>query len=188
MSDVELGKMITTPQERDAIHVACVPLIAGEDLYAGQRFRLRYGHNDVAMCADYNDDDAIGIIDPFLGNNDRIREGDEVWGLLFPNTVTGMRHEWQHPAFENVEKTDNDHELWIRNFCERWHFSFNELIDAAISPSRNEDWRYVVAHGIDLHSPGELGADHDLFWHHLEGYTGQIVEIVEGWAGLVVVK
>ncbi len=170
MSDIELGKLITTPQERDAVHVAIIPMIAGEELYPGQRFRLKYGTTDVAMCADYNEEDAIGIIDPFLVNNDRITEGVEVWGMLFPNTVTGMRHHWQHPAFANVERTDDEHELWLRNFCDEWNFDFKELIDAGIG---DDDWRYVVARGHDLHSPGELGEDLDLFWRHLEGYTGR---------------
>ncbi len=171
--DIQLGKKITTPQQRDAVHVAIVPLIAGEDhLYPGQRFRLKYGTSNIAMCADYNDEDAVGIIDPFLENNAHVRAGDQVWGMLFPNTVTCMRHHWQHPAFEaeNVEITDDEHELWLREFCDEWNFDFNDLISAGTSTG---DGRYVTARGKDLHSVVELGEDHALFWLHLEGYTGQ---------------
>jgi hypothetical protein len=41
----------------------------------------------------------IGIVDPFL--DQPVRPGEEFWVFVYPNTITGMRHYWQHPAFAN---------------------------------------------------------------------------------------
>lgn len=176
MSDVTLGNLITGEAERDAIHVAVVPLVAGETLRVGEKFRLAHGSTEVAMRGDYEVDGnnpPIGIVDPFLDGY-HVTEGQRFWGMLFQNTVTGMRHHWQNPSFENISLSTNIHEQWIREFCDRWNFSFDELIENAGS---NEEWRYVTAMGSDLHSASELGEGEEaLFWHHFQGYTGKIFD------------
>lgn len=153
---------------RDAVHVAIIPVIAGESLYAGAYFKLAYGSTTSALMCGYGQQDAIGVIDPFLGNMVHIKKGDKCWGMLFPDSVTGMRHHWKHTTIDNVEKPKDEHELWIRRFCDEWNFDYNELIANATS---TDDWRYVVARGKDLHSARELGGDEDLFWEHLEALT-----------------
>lgn len=63
---------------------------------------------------------------------------------------------------------------WLRNFADEWYFDFNELIYEADREELANNWgRYVVAHGVDLHSRGELGEDHDIFWQNLSIYTGK---------------
>jgi len=171
-SDVKLGELIVGPAERDAIHVAVVPLVAGEELYSGSKFRLAFGSTQVALRGDYNDKDsgnpAIGVVDPFLGDL-YIRKGQRFWGVLFPGTVTGMRHHWQHPAFDHPPKAGNEHELWLRQFADKWNFDFEELISAG-----KGDSEYVVAQGVDCHSKNDLDDDeHTLFWHHLEAHVGK---------------
>lgn len=169
MTDIVLGKLIDSPQERDAIHVAVVPLIAGEDLYCGTRFKLAFGTTDVALKGNYNEKEAIGVVDPFLSDRIIIRKGQQFWGLLFPGTVTGMRHHWRHPSFENIPVAKNEHEQWLRTFCDKYNFDFDELIEAGIGVNE-----YVVARGKDLHSSKELETGEEtLFWEHLEGYTGR---------------
>ena len=189
MHDIQLGQKITTDQERDAIHIAVIPLVAAGEFLPGQPFRLAYTDNTKAVPVTTADStDCIGIIDPFLDENEYIGEGDRVWGVLFPNTVTGMRHHWEHPAFSEtesvIETVNNDEEEeeesnqltrqehwdWIRDFADRWRFDLDELVSNAKSFNA---WRYATARGRDLHSAGELEEDHDLFWYHLEGYTGQ---------------
>jgi hypothetical protein len=176
MTEPKLGKKITGEANRDAIHIAVVPLIAGQELRPGQSFRLAYGTSDTAIpSADEYGREAIGIVDPYLGHESanwrdwRVEVGERFWGFLMPGTVTGMRHHWQHPSFDNVPIPANEHELWLRQFCDRWNFDYDELIAAGIGC---EEDRYVVAQGIDLHSRGELGEDYDLFWSHLEALTG----------------
>lgn len=173
---VNLGYFPDEKAERDAVHVAVIPLYAGERLSRGSKVKLKYGSVKVAMCAEYNEKDAIGIVDPFLKDYE-VPENGRFWCMLFPGSVTGMRHHWAHPSFEEdkVPKAKTVHEEWIRDFCDRWNFNYDELINAATSRIPN-DWRYVTAHGHDLHSRAELGEDHDLFWEHLQELMGDIYD------------
>lgn len=181
MSDVNLGSLITKQQERDAVHIAVVPLIAGEELTAGEPFRLKIGTVDVALNGIYNTKSskhevkAIGVVDPFLPMGKRwLEPGDRFWGLLYPETVTSMRHHWQHPAFNGAPAPMSIHETWLREFADKWNFKFSDLIAAGTGEGIDPDWRYVTAYGKDLHSADELDTgDEDLFWHHLEAYTGK---------------
>jgi hypothetical protein len=177
MTEPKLGKKITGEASRDAIHIAVVPLIAGQELHAGETFRLAWGTDNTAIrAADEYGFDAIGIVDPYLGHgvdnwrDYRVLQGERFWGFLMPGTVTGMRHQWQHPAFDNIQLPANEHERWLLSFCDRWNFDYDLLIDAGVGC---EEDRYIVANGVDLHSRAELGEDHDLFWHHLEALTGR---------------
>ena len=177
-NDAILGKLIDsdTPQERDAIHVAVVSLIAGENLPKGGKFRLAFGTTNTAIRGEYNGDQqpsgAIGIVDPFL-REWQVEKGKRFWGLLFPGTVTGMRHHWQHPAFENVAIAKDEHELWLRKFADKWNFDFDEMIQSGTGTG-DPEWRYVTARGRDLHDDSGLDSgEENLFWIHLEGFTGK---------------
>lgn len=92
MSDVVLGKLIETPQIRDAIHVAVVPMKASEMLRPGQRVGI------IADGISGPATDAVGIVDPYL--TDVVPKGAMFWLCLLPNTVSGMRHHWSHPLFD----------------------------------------------------------------------------------------
>lgn len=94
MNDLGLGKLITTPQKRDAIHVAIAPVIAAHDLAPGQRVGFaKKGNTELVGAGGAS----IGIVDPFL--KEVVREGERFWLFLYPNTVTSLRHEWSHPLF-----------------------------------------------------------------------------------------
>ena len=151
-----IGKIITSPQERDAIHIAVAPMTAAELLQPGQHVGLT--HNGAAGFSD----DPIGVVDPFLRTV--VRKGAKFWLFLYPNTITSLRHEWIHPAF--VASAKQESERWLLDFADTWEMNYNLMFDGAVRGD------YVTA-GVDLHGRDELGADHDLFWHHLEVVTGR---------------
>ncbi len=151
-----IGKIITTPQERDAIHIAVAPMTAAELLQPGQHVGLT--HDGAAGFSN----DPIGVVDPFLKTV--VRKGAKFWLFLYPNTITSLRHEWIHPAF--VVSAKQESELWLRGFADEWSMNYEHMIDDAV------DGGHIVA-GTDLHGPAALGADHDLFWRHLEVVTGK---------------
>lgn len=169
-NELGIGNKITGTASKDAIHIAVVPLKAYSKMYPGDSFVLLENGSNVAVPVIKNNNEAIGIVDPFLQTT--VEEGESFWGFIKPGTVTGMRHEWQHPAFGGIVKTDikvdiTESEEWIQMFCDQWNFDYDTLIQEAINGG------YIVADGIDLHCAYELGEDHDLFWKHLEIVTGK---------------
>ena len=91
----EFGKLITNGERRrDAVHVATAPVTAAEDLSPGQHVGFIREDNLEWVGTSTN---PIGIVDPFLV--DSVREGERFWLWLYPNTITGLRHAWTHPAF-----------------------------------------------------------------------------------------
>lgn len=95
MSDVTLGKLIDETAQRDAIHIAIAPVIASQSLMPGEHCGLIAGSDNTAGGAACTR--PIGIVDPFL--TQRIEAGERFYLFLYPQTVTGMRHHWSHPAF-----------------------------------------------------------------------------------------
>lgn len=95
-----IGKLIEGDYQRDAIHIAVAPVTADEILYPGQRVEFVEGKQGRVKENRRASHVAVGIIDPFLDG--RIYPDQKCWLFLFPNTITGMRHEWQHPAFERA--------------------------------------------------------------------------------------
>lgn len=97
-SDVVLG---TVPQDgamRDAVHVAILPMVATRELQPGEHLRS-------------------GIVDPFIKGP--VRPGERYWILLYPQTVTSLRHVWEHPAFPTEEslppKRRSEADVWEDN-------------------------------------------------------------------------
>lgn len=89
---VALGKIIppAQPAHRDAVHVAVLPVVADQDLSAGDRVGVRNGR------ASRRFQPHIGVVDPFL--TDAVLVDQRCYVCLFPGTVTGMRHHWTHPS------------------------------------------------------------------------------------------
>lgn len=128
----KLGQLITGEARRDAIHIAVAPVMVAEGLYAGDRVKVEDG---IAYQAD---DDAVGIIDPFLRSRRLLQKGERYWVLLFPNTITSLRHEWVHPAFDTVPPTPAEQAdavsvswRWITEFARELDQTVNRLMDAA---------------------------------------------------------
>jgi len=89
--------------KRDAVHMAVVPVYAGEDLKPGQKVSV---HGRVAYRADGDTVQGVGVVDPFL--NQVVSQGDRFWLILNQDTITGLRHDWTHPDLPS----DLEEEEW----------------------------------------------------------------------------
>lgn len=165
MSDVKLGQLIDGDAERDCIHVALAPVVASENLAPGAHVGLTpeglAGLTGGVLKP-------IGIVDPFLKH--AVPKGHKFWLVLYQNTVTGMRHHWNHPAFgaTDFDSAVDESRRWLRAFASEWGMDFDEMFNAAVNPKGN----YICA-GTDLNGPEELGRDHERFWQHMEIVTGR---------------
>ena len=162
-----IGKLLTEDEQRDAIHFAIAPVIAAERLSPGQ-------HVAVVAGEAVSNGDHLGIVDPFLSGP--VFKGDRFWLLLYPNTITSLRHEWVHPAFELARISKDDHkaksEAWIAAHANLLGLSADALMGDARSILSDCGDDYIIQHGSerwrDNFNPTE-------FWHHYEVVTGTIV-------------
>lgn len=114
-SKLGLGKIITTEQFRDAIHVAVAPVTAGESLSPGEHVALDEDGEARSI------DNPIGVVDPFLLK--KVKAGERFWLFLYPGSITSLRHEWSHPAFDAAGQSipsqpTTDSEKWMRAWAE----------------------------------------------------------------------
>lgn len=157
MKDLEIGKLITMEVQRDAIHLAVAPVTATETLEPGQPICFALAGNvEMVRLAGWKD--AIGIVDPFL--NVRIKKGESCWMFLKPNTITSLRHEWAHPAFDGNEK--GIAEFWMRDFAQEIQMPYEEVI-AGAKLGR-------ITLGFD--TPDIAYEERHKFWHYFEVITG----------------
>ena len=99
--ETQIGSLIAgNERRRDAIHVAVAPVTAVERLAPGQHIGLRTPGDTEHVSSESAE--LIGIVDPFLSGP--IAPGERFWMFLYPSTVTGMRHAWQHPSFERASQ------------------------------------------------------------------------------------
>lgn len=100
---IPLGQLATPDACRDAIHLAIAPVIAAERLKPGesvtilQTASLKMALITVEACAP---GEGVGIVDPFLKRG--VKANERFYVLLYPNTITSLRHEWTHSAFETA--------------------------------------------------------------------------------------
>lgn len=161
MSEVNLGQLITTPQQRDAIHVAVAPVIAAEAVEPGQHIQLNH---EGKACSGK---EPIGIVDPYLKQD--VMPGDQFWLFLYPKTVTNLRHDWSHPAFERKTKLDENAAIaWLTEFAKEGKYTYGELIAEAKNSIADSD--YYISLGTD--TPTRWYDEIETFWKHIETVTG----------------
>ena len=158
-----LGELPPVDAEKDAVHVAVAPVIAGEKLYPGQHIILVGGKAKATQTG-------IGIVDPYLTTP--VNEDQPFWLFLYPNTITSLRHDWSHPAFPakpnnqipdgNVEESKR----WLENLASDGRVSYEDLMVMA------EDRHFVF--GTEMY---DYNTDENqrLFWHHYSVVTGNYV-------------
>jgi len=162
----DLGQL-TRRFGRDAVHMAVIPVTAGERLHPGAPVSLSAARTAVLSPIA----DAVGVVDPFLP--DFVEKGQRVWLLLKPGTITGLRHDWSHPAFPSstdaTPEEREESEAWLRDFIGRAeHFgsSFEEEIENLI----NGQGACVYGREPDVYEPDAE------FWRHLERFIGAPVQ------------
>lgn len=168
MSDVELGLLAPVAADRDATHLAVVPVIAATEMEPGT-------HCEVLPDGTAGlSDTPIGIVDPFLKAN--VRKGERFYLCLYPRTVTGLRHVYNHPRLDALASDASSKkvtsERWLREFCATADCPGYELtIGMAIAHGENstgyDDDRL---HFNDMDAHGEIPAE---FWAHLEVVSGK---------------
>ncbi len=122
MSDIKLGTLITGKGERDAIHVALAPVVAAERLKPGQHIGLSspYSTEFVGVCSE-----PLGIVDPFLEHT--VEPGQRFYMVLYQNTVTGMKHQWEHPAFAEPDASVS--EQWLQDLADEVGITYDHLLE-----------------------------------------------------------
>ena len=162
-----LGSIIEDKQSRDAIHMAVAPVIAAVKLAPGQDI----GFVDADKKKVCIVDNPIGIVDPFL--NCLVYLDQEFWMLIYPNTITGLRHEWTHPAFDGAEEAkqdDVDSRQWLKDFAEKAGLAYSKLL--AIIQEYVEEDEVWVEQGSQRAQNAFEDVAKDEFWKHIKNVTG----------------
>lgn len=163
MESHALGSILPEAPERDAIHVAIIPVQARTELNPGQ-----------PVGKDGTDKDPIGVVDPFLDKP--VKAGQIFWMLLKPRTITGLRHHWEHPDYPNPTSpieipraaAHKNSLMWLQNFAKEVGCTFDKLMDAT------KDWldnsNYFVQGG-----KFEGVTIPDEFWTHYSRLTNDYI-------------
>jgi hypothetical protein len=172
MDDIKLGQFITKDEERDAIHIAVTPVVATEILLPGDRIGFVAGSTERVTKKAVH----IGIVDPFL--DDPIGPGTKIWMLLFPYTITSLKHFWTHPAFVPDPKARA--KKWIEDFADTM-----DMYDDYDYEDRNKmTYEFLMATADRFVQTGESGliGSTDIyngkwtdFWTNYEIVTGNKV-------------
>lgn len=172
--DAVLGQLVDASTERDAIHVAIAPVQASQNLMPG--WHVGIGPDGKAGPSGKH----IGIVDPFLGGT--VSEGQWFYLCLYPQTVTGMRHHWSHPAFGTVAKIPepevaeplpepdepDDPKEWIAKFADGIRQDYDDLMGDAEGWIRHGDYTYDNSESYKSPRFGTW----DEFWKKYEAVTG----------------
>ena len=167
MSDVTLGVLPIGPLERDAIHVAVVPMIASEMLLPAQRIGV-VGDGIAGPSGKIT-----GIVDPYL--TDVVPKGSAFWMCLLPGTVTGMRHHWSHPEFSGPvapsmpEDPMAESIAWLKEAAKSLGVDYETLV-SEYGPLETDDYINNGEHICDIW----YGLA-DEFWKHHKVVTGRDV-------------
>lgn len=165
-SKLGIGKIITTEQQRDAIHVAVAPVVAAMRLLPGMNVGL-----DKDGRATNRTSNPMGVVDPFLMTY--LDEGEKFWLFLYPGSITSLRHDWTHPAFDKTApaaKEQSESEKWMRGWAK------THMTGGYYDQSEEAAYEYAIQAGHDLSVGGyENSRDYidDEWWNHWENITGQ---------------
>jgi len=161
-----LGTILTRNEKRDAIHLAVLPVIAGQDLDRACLISLQEGRA-------FADSDGLGIVDPFVEVGPR--KGEKFWMVLKPRIIQSLRHVWTHPDLPDESAEDEkervtkikESEQWLRNFCEDYSSNAPSDYDTMIEKALESEGDEYMHFNQDAY--GSIPSE---FWDHLETVTG----------------
>lgn len=126
----------TKPEDngiRDAVHVPVISAIAHTSLARG--IYIGIIEKEGKIISDF--ENPIGIVDPFYPTP-IVTIYDEFWICLYPQTITSLRHVWEHPVLKTITTcntidgdTIDKSKLWITNFASLMNKSYDDLVSAA---------------------------------------------------------
>ena len=174
-----IGTIPLIKSERDAVHIGVMQVRANNHLSPGEPVDIIDG---ILTLTSFKD--SIGIVDPFLPPSGVI-SGDLVWIFLHPNSVTGMRHAWEHPKLDKVEKakisttekakassslTVKDK---VRSVYRDWLVSYANSLGVEyeyLMESAQAKWDKNLNQYIDV--PFEEAEKYEEFWRYWREYYG----------------
>lgn len=162
-----IGKILTGSEDRDAVHFAIAPMEAAERLYPGQHVGTD-GHGRIAGSQPH-----IGVVDPFLRHP--VLAGERCWMMLYPNSITELRHAWTHPAFPSkASGSPSESERYLRGYAERAGLGYERLLEGAKSFVRGGgDHEDGIRYHTDLES--FFYDERAEFWAAFQAVTGMSV-------------
>ena len=183
---------------RDAVHVAVFSAVADTPMFPGQDVAVveHLDNGDTKVKVQAAENDAVGIIDPFLKEM-VIYPRQRFWVYLYPRSISGLSHHWTHPAFDkapgvDAQKLQSDAQKlqskeWLKDYCETHDCpSYNTMMQALHGIFTNEDGvyrldvdytasvdhRYLYFSGWDAH--GEIVPE---FWDHVQNVLGIPIKV-----------
>lgn len=103
MSKPNIGKILDPDLKpvRDAIHIPILPAYAIMEMERGTPVVVTKDATTGQLWAEPAFmSKAIGVVDPYLEDVDRVEHGDYFYVHLKPETVRKLWHEWTHNAID----------------------------------------------------------------------------------------
>ena len=182
MNQPEVGKLIEGEAQRDAIHVAIAPVVAGQTLRAGMHVYLK---NGVALANGYGlsqwgpvpdgKTNTVGIVDPYLGKDD-LNPGDRFYLFLYPGSVSSLRHDWVHPDFPSEDYAYS--KKWLEEFAngledEPWDWEEHKPAEGSPYDLLMKDAAHFLKEGFIYYGRSENTRLPEGFWKHYKIITGE---------------
>lgn len=174
MNDIALesiGKILEQGQQRDAVHIAVAPAIAGEKLNPGNHVRIWEGEAKAVRIGDRN---AVGIVDPYLKLP--VQPGQRFYVHLYPGSITSLRHEWTHPAFppeKPLLQMTMDDAAFLGEYAAHFDKTPEEMIEIArMHAAGDDDFGRTT---LPFDTPDEAYSSHAdcrQFWEVFQRVTG----------------
>jgi hypothetical protein len=166
-------------QQRDAIHIAVVPVRASVSMQPGTKVTLLETRDDGEHTVrPAMSEKPIGVIDPFL--TEAVATGERCWLFLNPGSITSLRHDWTHDAFNDAltpaqeatvrQVTDklfnSEHKKYLTEFAAGLGHTYESFMDEIADCLSSGDSFHTGDNQID--APG-----HE-FWTHYEAIAGKV--------------